>query len=396
MRACWLAWLLLCASPACLAALTDETLDIDGTSRRFLVHDYSQGKPTSLVILLHGGGGSGQNMVEQTGFDGVAQREGLIAVYPYGSSALFSNQLLTWNAGHCCAYALREKVDDVQFLRSLIDHLIATRNVDPTRVYVTGLSNGGMMTHRVGIALADKVAAIAPVISSVFGDEPERYYAMPVLLINGSDDVRVKVEGGDLEGFGIGPEPADLPTKPVAAQGDYWARVNGCKAFTDTSTPLYTLRSWSGCRVGGAVQSYLVNDQGHAWPGGTQGRSNADKPVTTVDANELIWAFFKQFQRHADAVAAADSYYYVGELHVPAFSAGSTAYRARLDLSGAVPIEFAVQRLTPLPAGTATASGSYDNGILRLTSVVVGSARYNATLLVLPQPPLRLRVLELL
>ena len=395
MRTAWLTLLLFFSPLTWSASLTNETLNVDGSLRRFLVHDYSDGKPTALVILLHGGGGSGQNIAEQTGFDRVAQREGLIAVYPYGSSAFFSNLLLTWNAGHCCAYALRERIDDVQFISLLIDHLVATRNVDANRVYVTGLSNGGMMTHRIGIALADKVAAIAPVISSVFGDEPVRDYAMPVLLINGADDTRVKVEGGTLAGFGIGPEPADLPTRPVAAQGDYWARVNGCSAFTDSSTPYYTLRSWSGCRAGGAVQGYLVNGNGHAWPGGTQGRSDADKPVTTVDANELIWAFFKQFQRRADVALSADAYYYVGELHVPAFSTAGGAYRARLDLSDAVPIEFAVKRLTPLPAGSATGSGNYGNGVLRLNSVAVGAARYNATLLVSSVQPLRLRLLDL-
>ncbi|MGV3591646.1 MAG: hypothetical protein ACO1PZ_08135 [Gammaproteobacteria bacterium] len=100
------------------AAYSDETLSVDGRLRRYLVHDFSGSEPAPLVILLHGGGGNGENMVEQTGFDAVAAREGLVAVYPYGTSALFDNVLLTWNAGHCCSHAMREDVDDVRFIWS--------------------------------------------------------------------------------------------------------------------------------------------------------------------------------------------------------------------------------------------------------------------------------------
>ena len=260
--------LLLClVSVSAAAANSDETIMVDGRARRYLVHDFATGSDLApLVILLHGGGGSGQNMVEQTGFDAVAAREGLIAVYPYGSNGVFDNVLLTWNAAHCCAYAMRDNVDDVHFLSLLIDHLIATRMVDPGRVYVTGLSNGGMMTHRVGIELADRIAGIAPVIAGIFGDEPVRDYAMPVLIINGAEDRRVKAAGGELQGFGLGTSPADLPTLPIAAQGEYWARVNGCKSVVDSANASYDHRVYGDCRAGGRLESYVVKGNGHAWP----------------------------------------------------------------------------------------------------------------------------------
>ena len=288
------------AVPATAAELGDATIDVAGTERRYLVHDYSDGEPTALVFVLHGGGGNGENAAEQTGFDRVAEREGLIAVYPYGSGGLLDNVLLTWNAGHCCAFAMRENVDDVAFFSALIDELIATRSVDPERVYVTGLSNGGMLSHRLGRELPDKITAIAPVIASLFGGEPTTPAAMPVLIVNGVDDTVVRPEGGELGlaqrlGRRAAGRTADAPTLPISSQFDYWAEVDGCTARASETTDAWSLTIATGCRDGAEVRHYLINGSGHAWPGGTAPRSEADPAIDSVDINELIWAFFSRF-----------------------------------------------------------------------------------------------------
>jgi polyhydroxybutyrate depolymerase len=302
MKTLWLSVLLLLPMLASAAKPVEETIKVDGIERHYLVHDFSGTTPTALVILLHGGGGSGDNMVSQTGFDKVAEREGLITVYPNGSNRLLSGKLLTWNASHCCAYAMEKQVDDVHFIAALIDKLIASRKVDPARVYVTGLSNGGMLTHRLGIALHDKLAAIAPVISSLFGDEPAQEFTLPTLIINGADDKIVKPQGGKIDvtavfGSLLGKNAADKPALPVVSQSEYWAKVNGCTHYTDQSTADYDLRDYDDCHNASAVQSYLVKHNGHAWPGGTAPRKQAAQPTQAVNANELIWAFFKKHQR---------------------------------------------------------------------------------------------------
>lgn len=392
----WLVALAVTGAPAFAqnGVYRDETLAVDGSARRFLVHNFSGQAPAPAVILLHGGGGSGANMASQTGFDTVAAREGLIAVYPYGSGALFDNLLLTWNAAHCCAHAMRENIDDVQFISLLIDYLIEHHNADPARVYVTGLSNGGMMSHRIGIELHHKVAAIAPVISSVFGDEPALSITMPTLIINGAEDERVKVAGGDLFNLLIGDSPADLPTLPVVAQGEYWAQANGCTTYTDSSTADYTLRAYANCRAGAAVQGYLVNGNGHAWPGGSEGRAGADPPVQTVNANELIWDFFRQYTRAAVPLQDRQAYFYDGNLQVPVLRHLGVLYQAQLLMTRSIPpFEFGVTRVHALDdASTASNLPAYILGILEIPGLMVGNQRYSGTLVLDGLLPMRFRV----
>ena len=148
--------------------LGEERLDLGGRMQGFLVHDYSGGKTAPVVILLHGGGGNAENTVNMTQFDVIAAREHLITVYPDGAG---QTRLLAWNSSHCCSYARENKVDDVGFISAIIDTLTASHRADPKGIYITGMSNGGMMTHVIGEKLSLKVAAIAPVVGAVFGDE---------------------------------------------------------------------------------------------------------------------------------------------------------------------------------------------------------------------------------
>lgn len=275
----------------------DATLKVGGLERRFLIHDYSRDAKAPLVILLHGGGGNPGNAVNMTQFDAVAGREGVIAVYPGGTGGLPGGKILTWNATHCCAYAMRNKVDDVAFISAIIDRLVSSGRADPARVYVTGMSNGGMMSHRLGRELSAKIAAIAPVVGAVFGDEPPPQGPMPAFIIVGAEDRTVPAAGGQLglqrDVPGGGPAAEDRPVAPARAQADYWVNANGCgvpKISQDTASRR-TL--WTGCRSGADVVLVEVANNGHAWPGGRPGRTGANEPSQAYNASEAIWAFFK-------------------------------------------------------------------------------------------------------
>lgn len=287
--------------PAAGASFTEETMQHDGRARRYLVHDFSGGKTAPVVFVLHGGGGHPENAESMSQFDVVGQREGLIVVYPGGSGGTPGGRLLTWNAGHCCAYAMNNRIDDVGFFRKMIDELVSSGRADPKRIYVTGMSNGGMMAHRLGRELSDRIAAIAPVVGAVFGDESPPAEAVAAIIFVGQDDKVVPGGGGPINlrsgPFGAGPPPADRDVTPATAQGEYWAKANGCTSPTDFRDPdghmNGTLWKAETCTSKRPVYFYRVANNGHAWPGGKAGRAEADQPTPDVDASEIMWRFFE-------------------------------------------------------------------------------------------------------
>ncbi|MCI0540572.1 MAG: hypothetical protein L0Z50_35680, partial [Verrucomicrobiales bacterium] len=114
-------------------------------------------KPAPLLLALHGGGGAGKSMQKLAGLNALSDKEGFIAVYPDGVDG-------HWNDGRGLDYrAHRENIDDVGFIAALIDRLGKDLNVDPGRVYVTGMSNGALFAHRLACEIPEKIAAIAPV-----------------------------------------------------------------------------------------------------------------------------------------------------------------------------------------------------------------------------------------
>jgi polyhydroxybutyrate depolymerase len=293
------------AAAAAVAPVAKESagrIKVGALERRYDLYDPGKAKHPPLVIVLHGGGGNAANAAQMTGFSAVAEKEGFIVAYPDGTGRL-APRLLTWNSGHCCAYAMEEKVDDVAFISALIDELVKTRGVDPKRVYVTGMSNGGMMSHRLGIELSDKVAAIAPVVGALFGDEKQPKKPVPALIIVGAEDKVVHAEGGPLTppalvaGQAARATAADAPALPAKAAADFWAKADGCAPPQTRQEKEMVVTSYPKCKGGMEVEFVSVLRQGHAWPGGRKGREEAAAPNPNVNASEMIWAFFKRHHR---------------------------------------------------------------------------------------------------
>jgi polyhydroxybutyrate depolymerase len=283
--------------PGADMAAQERTLSVDGRQRTYLVQDFAPpGTPAPVVIVLHGGGGNAENAMKMSGFDRVATRERFIVAYPNGSGR---TRLLTWNAGHCCAFAMESAIDDVGFVSALIDALVASGRADPSRMYVTGMSNGAMMAHRVGRELSNKIAAIAPVVGAVFGDEPPPRAPVPAFIIVGAEDEVVPANGGPLQLRALlgNRSAADRDVAPAVDQATYWARHNGCGEPARSESRASIKTEWSSCRNGATVVFHSVKDNGHAWPGGTAGRAGAAQPTRAFDATEQMWAFFSQHRR---------------------------------------------------------------------------------------------------
>src|SRR5581483_1221143 len=114
-----------------------------------------------VVLAFHGGGSNAMQMADFCGLNAKADGAGFIVAYPEGSGRLARDH--TWNGGNCCGYAMEQKVDDVGFVRVLLDDLAWRARIDTKRVYATGMSNGAVMAYRLASELADRIAAIAPV-----------------------------------------------------------------------------------------------------------------------------------------------------------------------------------------------------------------------------------------
>ena len=179
--------------------LETRTLESGKRERVYHIHIPKRRKPSEslpVLFVLHGGGrANGKEVAKRTGFNEIADKERFVVVYPDG----VGNQ---WNDGRGASAfknAKNKDVNDVAFLSELIDHVVATEKCNSKRVYFTGGSNGGMMTHRVGIELGDKIAAIAPMISNIPVDiikSAKPKSKMPVLIMNGTEDPMIPYEGG--------------------------------------------------------------------------------------------------------------------------------------------------------------------------------------------------------
>jgi polyhydroxybutyrate depolymerase len=272
-----------------------QSLKSQGQQRSYVVRvppgSHAAPERLPLVLVLHGGGGDAASAEKTTGFTAKALREGFIVVYPEGSGRL-ANRLLTWNAGHCCGPAMLRGVDDVGFIRALIDRLVADYPVDERRIYATGMSNGGMMAHRLGLEIGDRLAAIAPVVATLFGDEKKPARPVSALMINGALDASVPAEGGR-PGGRFAEAWDGTPALPTTAQGRFWAAANGCATTPETRTQGPVQRTGYRCPGGRDVLMVLVADNPHAWPGGVPGSRLGDPPSSSLDATEEIWAFFK-------------------------------------------------------------------------------------------------------
>ena len=255
-----------------------------------------------LVIVLHGGGGNAAYAESMTGFTETARREGFAVVYPDGTGPR-RDVLLTWNAGHCCGTAMTQHVDDVGFIDALITELLTTHPIDPRRVYVTGMSNGGMMAHRIGIELSHRIAAIAPVVGAVFGDEPRPRAPVSAIMINGMADRSVPYMGGP-PGGRFARAWDGTPTKPSPEQGRFWAGANGCEVAAQTMDRGSHLYARHACGGGIGVESYALKGEGHTWPGGERGSRLGDPPSTTFDATEVIWRFFAAHPKELRGLSA--------------------------------------------------------------------------------------------
>jgi polyhydroxybutyrate depolymerase len=252
----------------------DLTLTWEATQRSYQLHAppaYTPQSKLPLVVVLPYRGGDAQSMRALTSFDAKADREGFLVAYPNGVNRVM-------NALICCG-----TLDDVGFIRALVQHLVDDWGADADRVYATGISNGGDMSARLTVDAPGMFAAVAPVAGGFVGSRVETDSAFrpsrPVSVVS--------FVGGN-----------DVGTPQVTRGLDIWQQRLGCTVapveWVDAAQTVF--RFTGSCPDGSTVVSYTVRGMGHQWPGGTQ-TDGMGNPGTAVNAVDVMWAFFTEHAR---------------------------------------------------------------------------------------------------
>jgi polyhydroxybutyrate depolymerase len=258
------------------------TIATSGGNRTALVHippGYDPTQATPVVLNFHGYAGSPSQEEGLTLMDAASDAAGFVLVYPQGTGLLPS-----WNAGACCGTAAQSNLDDVGFVGNLLDALEAKLCVDAKRVFATGMSNGGFLSHRLGCELSDRIAAIAPVagVMGIPTCNPTR--PVPVMEFHGTADSLVPYDGDAAISY---PSVADT----IAG----WVQRDGCQGAPTTtySKGDATCVTYAQCAAGAEVTLCTITGGGHTWPGGTPfpllGNTSTD-----ISATDAMWTFFQK------------------------------------------------------------------------------------------------------
>lgn len=278
-------------------------LEVMGQARLFMVHvppGYRPGQPMPVVLAFHGGGGSMELQADDSRYGLLSKSDsaGFIAVFPNGHSGLPGHHLATWNAGGCCGSARDSGSEDVAFVRALIGHLKQRLSVDAGRVYAIGMSNGGMMSHRLACELSDQLAGIAAVAGTDATSSCQPRRPISVLMIHALDDDHVLYQGGaGPKAFRDTSKVMDFVSVPETERR--WVQRNQCSATAQPvlERPGASCVRYSGCADGVQVQRCTTETGGHSWPGSDRSRPGKEKPSQALDANDMIWAFFQSLPR---------------------------------------------------------------------------------------------------
>jgi polyhydroxybutyrate depolymerase len=276
-----------------VAGLQRRTLELEGQAYGYELHvpdNLDPQEPVPLLLVLHRLFESGQAMAYMTSFNEIADREGFIVAYPNALGG-------SWDTFGGDVH------DDVRFVLAVIEEVASVHPIDRDRIYVTGASNGGFMTHVLACAAPATFAAVAPVkglLPAAIAKEAASGPPMPILIIHGTKDGLVPYNAKSV----LGQETLNVD-EAVA----YWAARNGCDP-TPAAEELEDRDPRDRTRVtveryaGGdaPVVLYRVEGGGHTWPGGREpslgiltGRMSRD-----FEASEVIWTFFAAHGRNDD------------------------------------------------------------------------------------------------
>jgi polyhydroxybutyrate depolymerase len=284
------------------------SLTVDGRTRTFLVHAPAKADSASagaypLVLAFHGGTQSAASMRRISRFNDLSEREGFIVVYPEGVQH-------HWNDPRGVTAPSKMNVDDVLFVKKIIEHVGRQFPVDPKRIYAVGVSNGGLFSYRLACEMSDTFAAVATVVASMAsssGGRPRPVQPISVIAIQGDQDTLVPIEGGIQEWWPNEGERGILESADQTRA--FWVAHNQCES-QPMVTPLPATANDGTCvtRIvhshgsnGTEVIWYIIHGGGHRWPP-NQAPDRIRRFIDlrfglsskNLEASEVIWQFLKE------------------------------------------------------------------------------------------------------
>ena len=261
-----------------------------GVKREYLLYvpkSYDRVKPTPLIISMHGAGLWGAAQKDMSQFNRVADREGLIVVYPSG---IGGRGIRIWHEEEEGPGLPR----DVKFISELIDTLEAHYNIDSTRIYANGLSNGGGMSFALSCTLSHRIAAVGLVASAQL--LPFKWctdrHPVPMIDFHGTSDPEAPYRGGS---SWVAPGQKGFADQVAFVAN--WAQRNKCAPRPRDSrvAPDVVRRVYTRCANGADVELYTIEGGGHTWPGGGHHPEwFVGRMSYSIDASQVMWAFFRQ------------------------------------------------------------------------------------------------------
>jgi polyhydroxybutyrate depolymerase len=270
---------------------TTSTIVSSGEKREYLLYvptNYDRAKPTPLVISLHTAMSWPSSSMAISQWNRVADEHGFIVVYPEGTGRGLKSWEMTGSE-------TPSRMPDVILISELIDKLEASYNIDKTRIYANGMSNGGGMAFVLSCTLSDRIAAVGMVSAGLY---PEWNWCrdhrpVPVIAFHGTADPVCPYNGGRSK---LGGDT--FPSVPGFMAN--WSRRNRCgpNPIESAVAADVTRLQYPDCADDAGVVLYTVKGEGHQWPGGK--RVAAEWLVgpysRNIDATRQMWAFFREHQ----------------------------------------------------------------------------------------------------
>lgn len=273
------------------AASQEHHITAGGLDRSYLLYAPAsltgQLAAVPLVIVLHGGFGTGAQAEHSYGWDAQADAHGFIVAYPNGINR-------SWNAGGiCCGKASKNDVDDLKFITRTINDVSRIYRIDPKRIYLTGISNGAAMSYRYACEGAHAIAAVGAVSGSM-STTCQHAQVTSVMEIHGMQDNNIPFDGG----FGS-KGVSKVSWVPVEETLGNFRKADHCPApSVEKNGVVKTYRS--ACASQTEVTLITIDDAGHQWPGSKAAHRLAmmvlplDPPSQELDATKTLWTFFEK------------------------------------------------------------------------------------------------------